>query len=198
MTPGALIQTFYEVMPIVAFFVAGQVLPFSGAVLVLLIATLVSTATAWLYHKQLPILPLASGALVLITGTMTLYFKQPDAIIIADTIWFWGLAIAIVVGFYREKHLIEHMFDRTFAITKAGWRKLSFRWLKVMVLAGAANEYVRITMSPEFWIDYRFTKILFITGFAMYQFRLARKYRIEGEANSWGLRTKPLSETTTD
>lgn len=196
MTPGALIQTFYEVMPVVAFFVAGQVLSFSGAVLVLLIATLVSTITAWLYHKQLPIMPLASGVLVLITGTLTLYFNQPNAIILADTIWFWGLAAAIVVGFYRPKQLIEHMFDRTFAITKEGWRQLSIRWLIVMLLAGAANEYVRIMMTPEFWIDYRFTKILLIAAFSIYQFRVARKYRIEGEANGWGLRTKPV--TTAD
>jgi intracellular septation protein len=190
MTPGALIQIFYEFAPVVAFFVAGQLLSFSGAVLVLLITTILSIIVAWLYHRHLPVMPLASGALVLVTASVTLYFNDPNAVILADTIYFWGLATAIVVGFWRRKHLLEHMFDKTFAITEAGWRKLSQRWFLVLLLAGFANEYVRIFLTPEFWIDYRFTKILLIAAFSFYQFTLARKYRIEGEANRWGLRIK--------
>ncbi len=80
------------------------------------------------------------------------------------------------------------MFDKTFAITKAGWTRLSWRWFTVLILAGFANEYVRIMMTPEFWIDYRFTKILLLMAFSFYQFTLARRYRIEGESNAWGLR----------
>ena len=190
MTPGALIQIFYEFAPVVAFFVAGQLLSFSGAVLVLLLTTIMSIMIAWLYHRHIPVTPLASGALVLVTASITLYFDTPDAIILADTIYFWGLAAAIVAGFWRKKHLLEHMFDKTFAITTQGWRVLSMRWFIVLLLAGIANEYVRFAYTPEFWIDYRFTKILIIAAFSFYQFTLARKYRIEGEANAWGLRNK--------
>ena len=189
MTPGAFIQILYEFAPVVAFFVAGQLLPFTGAVLVLLVATAGSVIVAWAYHRQLPVIPLASGLLVLVTGSITLYFDTPDAIILADTIYFWGLAAAIVAGFWRKKHLLEHMFDKTFAITHQGWRVLSMRWFVVLFGAGLANEYVRIFLTPEFWIDYRFTKILIITTFSFYQFTLARRYRIEGESNTWGLRT---------
>ena len=189
MNAGAAIQIFYEFAPLVTFFIAGQLLPFYGAVASLLIATCISIIIAWSYHKQIPIMPLASGSLVLITGGMTLYFNQPDAIILADTIYFWGLAIAILFGFKQKKHILERMFDKTFAITKAGWTRLSWRWFTVLVLAGLANEYVRIMLTPEFWIDYRFTKILLIAAFSFYQFTLARRYRIEGLSNTWGLRT---------
>ena len=190
MTPGAIIQTVYEFAPVVAFFVAGQLLPFSGAVLVLIITTLLSVVVAWSYHRQVPVMPLATGTLVLITGGITLYYNQPDVIIFADTIYFWGLAAGIMIGFYQKTHLLERMFDKTFAITKEGWRKLSIRWVVVLVLAGLANEYVRIFMTPEFWIDYRFTKVLLIAAFSFYQFTLAARYRIEGQSNAWGLRTK--------
>jgi len=188
MNIGAIIQVSYEFAPLVTFFVAGQLLPFSGAVLALVIATLVSLIVAWTYHRHIPVMPLVSGVLTLVTGILTLYFNKPDAIILADTIYFWGLAAAILAGFWQKKHMLERMFDKTFAITKAGWARLSWRWFTVLVLAGLANEYVRIMLSPEFWIDYRFTKILIIAAFSFYQFTLARKYRIEGEANAWGLR----------
>jgi intracellular septation protein len=189
MNVGAAIQVFYEFAPLVTFFVAGQVLPFSGAVLALIIATAISIVIAWVYHRQVPIMPLASGALVLITGTITIYFNQPNAIILADTIYFWGLAGAILVGFYQKRHILQRMFDKTFAITQVGWNKLSSRWFTILILAGFANEYVRLTTTPEFWIDYRFTKILLLAGFSFYQFTLARRYRIESESNSWGLRS---------
>ena len=189
MNVGAAIQVFYEFAPLVTFFVAGQVLPFSGAVLALIIATAISLVIAWWYHRQVPIMPLASGVLVLITGTLTIYFNQPNAIILADTIYFWGLAGAILVGFRQKRHILQRMFDKTFAITQAGWDKLSWRWFTVLILAGFANEYVRLTMTPEFWIDYRFTKILLIAAFSFYQFTLARRYRIEGESNKWGVRS---------
>jgi len=190
MNIGAVIQVTYEFAPLITFFIAGQLLTFSGAVLALLIATIVSIIVAWTYHRQIPIMPLVSGGLTLVTGALTLYFNQPDAIILADTIYFWGLAIAILFGFKQKKHILERMFDRTFAITKTGWNRLSWRWFTVLVLAGIANEYVRIMLTPEFWIDYRFTKIMIIAAFSFYQFTLARKYRIENESNAWGLRNK--------
>lgn len=188
MTPGAFIQILTEFAPIIVFFIAGQVLSFRGAVVALLVATVISILIAWWQHRNIPVIPLASAVLVLVTGTLTVFFNKPDAIILADTIWFWGLALAIVIGFYRPKHLLEVMFDKTFAITPEGWRRLSIRWLVLLVLAGAANEYVRIVLTPEFWIDYRVSKIIIIMLFSLYQFTLARKYRIEGESNCWGLR----------
>jgi len=188
MNLGAVIQILYEFAPLVTFFIAGQLLPFYEAVFALVIATVISIIVAWTYHKQIPIMPLASGSLVLITGAITLYFNNPDAIIVADTIYFWGLAAAILISFGHKKTILERMFDKTFAITKEGWNRLSWRWFTVLILAGIANEYVRIVMTPEFWIDYRFTKILIIAAFSFYQFTLARNYRIEGESNKWGLR----------
>lgn len=190
MTPGALVQVFYELAPVIAFFVAGQLYSFMTAVWVLMLATLLSVIVAWWYHRHLPFLPLASAVLVLVSGGLTVYFANPDAIILADTIYFWGLAAAILVGMRQEKQLLERMFDQTFAITAAGWRKLSWRWFIVLVAAGLANEYVRATMTPEFWVDYRFTKVALIMLFSLYQFTLARQYRIEGEANAWGLRIR--------
>ena len=193
MTRGALVQICYEFAPVGAFFLAGQLVPFAQAVLILVISTVLSIIVAWLYHRTVPVIPLLSGVLVVITGVLTIYFNKPDAIILADTIWFWGLAAAIAVGFYQKAHLLERMFSKTFALTQTGWRKLSIRWMIVLLLAGLANEYVRLMMTPEFWIDYRFTKIMVIMLFSLYQFRLARRYRIEGESNPWGLRIRPVN-----
>jgi len=192
MTLGAFIQVFTEFGPIFAFFLAGQLLPFESAVLVLVCSTALCLALSKWYLGQVPLMPLASGGIVIVTGLLSVYFHMPDAIILADTLYFWTFASLIGVGFFRPRHFLERVFDATFAVKKEGWRILSVRWLWVLVLAGFANEYVRIFMTPEFWIDYKFTKVLIITGFACYQFRLSARYRIETESNIWGLRTKDV------
>lgn len=196
MTNRAIIQIFAEFGPVVAFFTAGQLLPFTQAVAVLVVTTILGLILSWLNFGRLPVLPLWSGVIVIITGTLTIYFQMPDAIIIADTIYFWLFAALVAIGFYRPTHFLERLFDETFAITPAGWRRLSQRWLVVLIIAGFANEYVRMTMTPEFWIDYKFTKVILLTMFSLYQFTLARKYRIEGESNIWGLRISDNNRTT--
>jgi len=196
MTNRAIIQLFAEFGSVAAFFTAGQLLPFQQAVMVLVTATTLGLVLNWWYFKRLPVLPLWSGAIVVCTGILTIYFDMPDAIIFADTIYFWMFALLIAFGFRRKQHFLERIFNETFAITEAGWRRLSLRWLVVLIIAGFANEYVRIYMTPEFWIDYKFTKVILLTMFSFYQFTLARKYRIEGESNVWGLRIASFDETT--
>ena len=157
---------------------------------------MVSLTISLLYFRKIPIMPLFSGSMVFLFGGLTVYFQQPDFLIFSSSLYFFALAMVIGVFFARKKHLLEHMFGITFAMTKAGWNILSRRWLLALLLAGIGNEIVRFAFTPEFWIQYRFFSILLLAGFAVYQFRLSRQYRIPAESNSWGLRTDPLSTPT--
>jgi intracellular septation protein len=189
MSRGAYIQVFSEFFPVVAFFVAGQLYSFMTAAIILIATTLFSLVVSLINIGKIPVMPIFSGLTVFVFGGLTLYLDQPDFLIFADTLYFFALASIIAVFFWRDKHFLEHMFDMTFAMETAGWRILSLRWLTLLLLAGIGNEVVRLAFTPEVWIDYRFVKILLIIGFAFYQFRLSRQYRIPGESNSLGLRT---------
>jgi intracellular septation protein len=189
MSRGAYIQVFSEFFPVVAFFVAGQLYSFMTAAIILIATTLFSLVVSLINIGKIPVMPIFSGLTVFVFGGLTLYLDQPDFLIFADTFYFFALASIIAVFFWRDKHFLEHMFDMTFAMETAGWRILSLRWLTLLLLAGIGNEVVRLAFTPEVWIDYRFVKILLIIGFAFYQFRLSRQYRIPGESNSLGLRT---------
>jgi len=192
MNARALLHAGYELAPIFIFFIAGQLVPFLTAVWIFVVATAVSLVLGWTVSRHIPIMPLASALLSIGAGILTVYFNQPNAIILADTIWYWGLAIVVAVGFFTPKHFFEYMFDEAFAMQRVGWVKHARRWFVMLIIAGAANEYIRIMMTPEFWIDYRFTKVILLTIFGFYQFSLARKYRIKGESNQWGFRIAPV------
>ncbi len=190
MSRSAYIQLFSEFFPVVAFFIAGQLFSFYVAAAVLVTTTLLSLVISLVQFRHLPVMPLFSGAITFIFGGLTLWLEQPDFIIFADTFYFISLALLIGVFFYRQKQLLEHMFDKTFAMTATGWRVLSIRWFTILLLAGAANECARYILEPEVWIDYRFAKIVLLIIFSFYQFTVSRKYRIPEESNSWGLRVE--------
>lgn len=185
---GSIIQVTAEFGPIVAFFVAGQLLTFTQAVWVLVLTTTASLLVSWYYHRQWPLVPVASALLVIVAGSLTIYFDMPNAIIFSDTIYFWGLAAAIGIGLLRGRYVLERVFNQTFAISPAGWRLVSYQWITLLFIAGAGNEYVRIAMTPEFWIDYKFVKVILMVTFFFLQVAYARKYRIVSETNQWGLR----------
>lgn len=177
-----------ELSPILVFFLAGQLTDFFSAVLLLMGTSIVAVAISWLHARHIPWLPIISTLFVLIGGAITVFFRAPDAIIIADTIYYAAGAALLYLGLSRHILILKHLFQVVFAITDHGWRILTWRWIIFLLLAAIANEAVRFLATPEFWIDYRFVKIIVILLFATYQFTLSRRYRLPEESTRWGLR----------
>ncbi len=194
MTRAAIIHLLTELGPVLIFFIVGELYDFFTAVSILVVATVLALAASWLYERRLPFLAILSTIFVVVSGLITLIYKAPDAIIVADTIYYFLIAGTIGYGLLKRQLFLKWLFDRTFAMHDEGWYILSLRWLYVCSVAGVANEIVRLLCTPEFWIDYRFVKILIIAGFGMYQFRLSRQYRIAEESNQWGVRITKLKE----
>lgn len=188
MSRQAIIQICTEFLPTIIFFAAGQLFDFMTAVYLLTFSTAISlTVSLWLLGR-IPFLPLFSSIFVIISGGITILLHKPQAVILADSIYYLAIALIIVSGLASGKYFLKWLFDSSFAISDLGWKILSYRWLKLLLIAGLANEVVRHTASPEFWVDFRFIKIILIIGFALYQFRVSKRYRIPDESNKWGIR----------
>jgi intracellular septation protein len=188
MNHTALLVAFAELGPILAFFVAGRLTDFFTAVVVLMSMSVVAVGISWFTARHIPWLPIVSTLFVLVGGFLTVFLRAPDAIIIADTVYYAAGALLLAIGLWRRTLLLKHLFQAVFAITDTGWRILTWRWIIFLALAAIANETVRILATPEVWVDYRFVKIMVIMAFATYQFTLSRRYRIREESNRWGLR----------
>ena len=200
MNRSSFLHIIAEFGPVFAFFISGQFTDFFGAALVLVISTVFACVVMWLLDRHIPVVPLVSAVFVIGGGSLTLYLQNPDALILADTVFYLTMAIAIIVPLWRGWLIMKSVFGNVFAITDEGWRKLSLRWFYFLILAALANDAVRILFTPEVWIDYRFFKVILVTAFAFYQFTLSSNYRIDGEANKLGLRithapTRPSEST---
>lgn len=194
MTRAAFIHILTEIGPLLAFFIAAQLYSFIAAALVFALTTLLMLIVSYLYERHIPTLPLVTGIFITISGFLTYFYHDPDILIFSDTLYYFIGAGVLGYGLYRERYYLKTLFGRTFAMYDEGWEILTYRWLIAFSIFGIANEVVRITASPEFWVKYRVVKIILIGIFAFYQFTLSGKYRIEGESNKWGLRITPLSK----
>ena len=193
MTRAAVIHLLTEFAPVLVFFVAGQITSFFTATALLVISTFIALVIGWLYERRIPFLPIVSGIFVIVSGLITLLYSEPDALILADTLYYLLLALVVGAGLPYHRYFLKWLFESTFAMHDTGWRILSLRWFAVFMVAGVVNEAVRLLASPEFWIDYRFVKVILIAVFGFWQFRLSRRYRIPEISNEWGLRLERFS-----
>lgn len=178
-----------EFVPVVAFFLAGQFFSIYTATIVLIATTVAALIIGLWCANRMPVLPVVSTLFVLVSGGITLRFHQPEALIVSDSLYYFFLAAVVAGGLSLRFNVIKYFFSHTFAITDVGWDVLAFRWITIFILAGAANEFVRIALTTEAWMDFRFIKVLAITLFGIYQLKIAREYRIPELSNHWGLRT---------
>jgi len=184
----AVLHLINEFAPVVAFFVTAQLFSFYTATAVLMTSTVAALIAGWLLERRLPVLPIISGVFVFISGFITICYKTPDALIVADSLYYFLMGTTILAGLFFKLNILKSIFDSTFAMYDEGWNILAARWILIFLLAAAANETARFTLSPEEWINFKVLKIITITAFGIYQFTLSKRYRIPEESNTWGFR----------
>jgi intracellular septation protein len=187
MNKKALLHLFNEFLPVLGFFVAMQFFDFFTATSVLMSLTIIALLAGWYFERHLPVLPIISGVFVLIGGSITNVYKAPDALIFADSLYYFMMGLGIATGFIFKVNILKLIFARVFAMKDIGWKILAIRWVVIFLLGGIANEVVRQLATPEDWADFKVLKVITIAIFGFYQFTLSRKYRIPEISTEWGL-----------
>jgi intracellular septation protein len=147
------------------------------------VVTLISLAYAfWRYHK-LPIMPLVSGAVVLVFGTLTLYLRDDTFIKLKPTLVYLIFAAVLGAGLLLKKPLLELLLGSAFNLSDEGWRKLTVRWVLFFVAMAVVNEVVWRNFSTDVWVSFKAFGFLPITFlFALAQMPLIQRYSEEAPA----------------
>lgn len=178
-----------EFGPILVFFVADWWLGFFGALLVMLVATVLATVVRVVYDARLPWFAIVSTLGVLVFGLASVYWQEPDYFIVSDTILDGGFAVILYVSLWWRTPLLQRLFSSTFAISDRAWRVLTWRWATFFLVLAIVNEYIRIMYSEDVWVTYKLLSSLGILAFGCYQFTLSARERLPGVSNRLGLRT---------
>jgi intracellular septation protein A len=140
-------------------------------------ATVVALAISYALIRKLPIMPLVSGAVVVVFGGLTLFLQNDMFIKLKPTIVNTMFGLVLLGGLYFRKPLLEIVLDSMFALTEEGWRKLTFRWALFFFALAILNEVVWRTQTTDFWVGFKVFGIMPLTiVFALAQTPLLLRY----------------------
>ena len=145
-----------------------------------IVATLVALAIHYVLVRKLPIMPLVSGAVVVVFGGLTLVLQNELFIKLKPTIVNSLFGFALLGGLYFRKPLLQIVLDSVFELDPEGWRKLTLRWALFFFALAAINEIVWRTQSTDFWVSFKVFGIMPLTiAFALAQTPLLLRHEIK-------------------
>lgn len=122
---------------------------------VFIIATL--AAIGWCKWKRgsVPPVLIVTGVLVTAFGGLSILLRDENFMKIKPTIVYFFYAAAIFGSVLLKHNVWKLLFQHVFILPDRIWTILALRWGAFFVLLGIANEYIRLTMSTEFWVNAR-------------------------------------------
>jgi intracellular septation protein len=175
-----LLKLALEFGPLGLFFVANQRAGIFAATGIFLAATLAALAVHFALVRKLPIMPLVSGAVVVIFGGLTLALHDDFFIKLKPTIVNGLFGLVLLGGLWFNKPILALVLDSMFELTEEGWRKLTLRWALFFFLLAALNEIVWRTQTTDFWVNFKVFGIMPITfAFALLQTPLILRYEVK-------------------
>jgi intracellular septation protein len=198
-----LLKLLLEMGPLVLFFLANSkpdlFRPLVGAVLgeklvsaanaPILIATAVfmaamaaSLIVSWIMLRKLPIMPLITGAVVAIFGTLTLVMQDDTFIKLKPTIVNALFGTVLLGGLLFGKSLLSYVLDAVFTLDEAGWKKLTLRWGVFFFVLAGLNELIWRTQTTDFWVAFKVWGVMPLTiAFTLAQMPMMMRHGFDPE-----------------
>jgi intracellular septation protein len=189
-----LIKMALELGPLVTFFLAnargedvlagnatlntwfgGQAIIFATAVFMAAMA--ISLLLSWLLLKKIAVMPLVTGVVVLIFGSLTLYFQDPVFIMIKPTITNSLFGGVLLGGLLFGQSLLKYVFGDVYKLQPEGWSKLTLNWGLFFFALAIINEVLWRNFSSDVWINFKTWGVMPLTVlFSISQLSLLSKY----------------------
>ena len=175
--PSVLLKLAIELGPLLVFFGTNAAAGIYAGTAAFMAATIVSLAAAWFSYRKVPIMPIVSGAIVLVFGGLTLYLRDDTFIKLKPTIVYTMFAVLLVAGLMWKKPMLELLFGPMFTLTEEGWRKLTIRWALFFAAMAVLNEIVWRNVSTDTWVTFKAFGFLPLTFlFAIAQVPLMQRH----------------------
>lgn len=198
-----LLKLVLEMGPLVLFFLANSkpdlFKPLIGAVLgealvnapnagiliataVFMAAMAVSLAYSWFALRKVAIMPLVTGVVVAVFGTLTLVLQDDLFIKLKPTIVNALFGAVLLGGLAFGKPLLPYVLDAVFHLDNEGWKKLTFRWGLFFFVLAALNEIVWRTQTTDFWVAFKVWGIMPLTiAFTLAQMPMMMRHGFDPE-----------------
>ena len=105
-----------------------------------------------------------SGALVLVFGGLTLWFRDETFIKVKPTLVYSMFAAVLAYGLITRKPLLQMLLESAYpGLTAKGWRLLTINWAVFFVAMAVLNEIVWRTQTWDFWVGFKLWGVVPLT-----------------------------------
>jgi len=172
-----LIKIGLELGPLLVFFFVNANYDIFTATAWFMGAMVLSLVLSWLFLKKIAIMPLVTGVVVLIFGTLTLLLKDDTFIKMKPTIVDTLFGVTLLGGLLWGQSLLKYVFGDVYKLKPEGWRRLTINWGLFFLFLAVANEVVWRLFDTDFWVAFKVWGVMPITiVFSMLQLPLLTKY----------------------
>jgi intracellular septation protein len=147
---------FFDLLPVLAFFVAFQLAGIYVATAVAIATTFVQVAWLKLRGKRVDAMLWASFVIIVVFGGATLVLQDETFIKWKPTVLYWLLG-AVLGGapLVFRRNLIRTMLSEQVRLPDPVWSRLNWSWAGFFVFMGGLNLYVAYNYSTDLWVNFK-------------------------------------------
>jgi intracellular septation protein len=174
----------FDLFPVIVFFAAFKLADIYVATAAAIAATFLQVGWLTLRRKPIDTMLWASLGLIVIFGGATLLLQDETFIKWKPTVLYWLFAVVLAgAALFFRRNLIRTMFAAQVDLPDPVWTKLNWSWVGFFAFMGAANLYVALSFSTDFWVNFKLfggtgLMLLFVIGQAVF---LSRYLEDEGK-----------------
>lgn len=156
---------FYDLLPVLLFFIAFKFYGIYAATVVGIVSTLLQVLLTRFWKKIWDKKQLITFLVFVIFGGMTLYFHNPIFVKWKPTVIFWLFAVLMLGSqCVLKKPLMQRIVEgvsegnliNQSAMPSQVWRNLNIFWSIFFVVLGGVNLYIAYQFSNDAWVNFKF------------------------------------------
>ena len=153
---------FYDLLPVILFFVAYKIYDIFVATAVAIIATLAQIAIVYLKHRKLEKMLVFNGLMISILGGLTILLKDKYFIMWKPSVIYWAFALALLFADqFFNRNLVQLALGKQMELSKIVWRKINIFTALFFIFLGFVNLFVAYNYSENTWVNF---KLFGLTG----------------------------------
>ena len=129
----------------------------------------VALLVGWIVEKRLAPLPLYSGLMALVFGTLTLVFHDSRFVKMKMTFVDASLAVTMIAGLFLGKNPLKALLGEAVVLPDQAWKTLTWRYGAFFAACAVINEAVWRTQTDARWAIWRLVAIGLAVAFAVSQ-----------------------------
>lgn len=157
---------FYDLLPVILFFVAYKLYDIYIATATAIIATLFQILFVYLKNKKVDKMLLFNGVMITVLGGLTIILQDKFFIMWKPSLIYWVFSIVLFCSDkFFNKNLIKLAMGSQLKLEQIIWSKLNLFTSLFFIFLGFINLYVAYNFSENSWVNFKLfglTGLLFI------------------------------------